>query len=132
MVNELRTEFLDFSSYWHFDDISFKQSDNDLFRRRCAEYKIVHMKEILADEFRHMAEFVYNFYQLKISEAVNRLAIPSLIFCGGAVLTGFFGMNFGREFGRFFFEGETGWGFGYYFMVVLVCCFVFGLPGAGN
>ena len=132
MVNELRTEFLNFSSYWHFDDISFKQTDNDLFRRLCAEYKVANMKEVLADEFRHMAEFVYNFYQLKNTEAVNRLAILSLIFGGGAVLTGFFGMNFGREFGAFFFEGERGWGFGHYFMVALVCCFVFGSLALGT
>jgi hypothetical protein len=125
MVNELRTEFLNFSSYWHFDDISCKQADNDLFRRLCVEYKISVMKEVLADEFRHMAEFVYNFYQLKNTEAVNRLAVLSLVFGGGAVLTGFFGMNFGREFGQFFFEGESGAGAGHYFMVVLVCCFVF-------
>ena len=126
MVNDLRTEFLNFSSYWHFDNISFKQADNDLFRRLCAEYKVAGMKEVLADEFRHMAEFVYNFYQLKNTEAVNRLAILSLIFGGGAVLTGFFGMNFGREFGQFFFEGERAWGIGHYFMVTLVILFVFG------
>jgi len=125
MVNELRTEFLNFSSYWHFDDISCKQSDNDLFRQLCTEYKIAKMKEVLADEFRHMAEFVYNFYQLRNTEAVNRLAVLSLVFGGGAVLTGFFGMNFGREFGQFFFEGESGAGAGHYVMVVLVCCFVF-------
>jgi len=132
MVNELRTEFLNFSSYWHFDDVSSKQTDNDLFRRLCGEYKIADMKAVLADEFRHMAEFVYNFYQLRNTEAVNRLAVLSLVFGGGAVLTGFFGMNFGREFGHFFFEGESGWGFGHYFMVVLVCCFVFGSLALGT
>src|SRR5208283_1472136 len=103
MVNELRTEFLNFSSYWHFDDVSCKQTDNDLFRRLCVEYKIANMKDVLSDELRHMAEFVYNFYQLRNTEAVNRLAMLSLIFGGGAVLTGFFGMNLGREFGQFFF-----------------------------
>jgi hypothetical protein len=66
MVNDLRTEFLNFSSYWHFDDISCKQADNDLFRRLCAEYKVDDMKEVLANELRHMADFVYNFYQLRI------------------------------------------------------------------
>jgi len=132
MVNELRTEFLNFSSYWHFDDISCKETDNDLFRRLCAEYKIGDMKGILADELRHMAEFVYNFYQLRNTEAVNRLAMLSLIFGGGAVLTGFFGMNFGREFGQFFFEGESGGAFGHYFMVILVCSFVFASLALGT
>src|SRR5271166_4337092 len=132
MVNELRTEFLNFSSYWHFDDISCKETDNDLFRRLCAEYKIGDMKGVLADELRHMAEFVYNFYQLRNTEAVNRLAMLSLIFGGGAVLTGFFGMNFGREFGQFFFEGESGGAFGHYFMVILVCSFVFASLALGT
>ena len=132
MVNELRTEFLNFSSYWHFDNISCKETDNDLFRRLCAEYKIGDMKGILADELRHMAEFVYNFYQLRNTEAVNRLAMLSLIFGGGAVLTGFFGMNFGREFGQFFFEGESGGAFGHYFMVILVCSFVFASLALGT
>ena len=132
MVNELRTEFLNFSSYWQFDDLSCKQSDNDLFRRICAEYRIGEIKETLASELRHMADFVYNFYQLRNTEAVNRLAMLSLIFGGGAVLTGFFGMNFGREFGQFFFEGEGGTSIGHYFMVVLVCCFVFGSLALGT
>src|SRR5271166_4865503 len=132
MVNELRTEFLNFSSYWHFDDIACKETDNDLLRRLCAEYKIGDMKGILADELRHMAEFVYNFYQLRNTEAVNRLAMLSLIFGGGAVLTGFFGMNFGREFGQFFFEGESGGAFGHYFMVILVCSFVFASLALGT
>jgi hypothetical protein len=56
----------------------------------------------------------------------------SLIFGGGAVLTGFFGMNFGREFGQFFFEGEGGTAFGHYFMVTLVCSFVFGSLALGT
>jgi len=132
MVNELRTEFLNFSSYWHFDDISCKQADNDLFRRLCAEYKIDDMKGVLANELRHMADFVYNFYQLRNTEAVNRLTMLSLIFGGGAVLTGFFGMNFGREFGQFFFEGEGGTAVGHYFMVILVCSFVFGSLALGT
>ncbi|HZD33554.1 MAG TPA: hypothetical protein VE779_18055 [Candidatus Angelobacter sp.] len=126
MVNDFRTEFLNFSGYWHFDELSTKHSGNDLFRRLCAEYRIDDVKEVLATELRHMTEFVYNFYQLRTTEAVNRLALLSLLFGGGAVLTGFFGMNFGREFGHIFFEGE---GFGsvvHYFFVVLVITFVFG------
>jgi hypothetical protein len=126
MVNDMRTEFLNFNNYWHFDDLSTKQFDNDVFRRVCCEYGIAEMKDVLASELRHMAEFVNNFYQLRTTEAVNRLAILSLIFGGGAVLTGFFGMNFEREFGRIFFAGEGAASFAHYFMVALVCTLVFG------
>jgi len=125
MVNELRTQFLNFSNYWHFDDLSFKQTHNELFYRLCAEYKIGAMKDVLGNELRQMGEFVYNFYQLRNTEAVNRLAILSLIFGGGAVVTGFFGMNFGREFGQLVFEG-SGTSFLHYFTVTLVCCLILG------
>ena len=126
MVNDLRTEFLNFSSYWHFDTLSSKQEGNDLFRRLCAEFRIDEMKNGLSSELRHMGEYVYNYYQLRNTDAVNRLSILSLIFGGGAVLTGFFGMNFGREFTRVFFEGEGGTSLIHYFMVFLVITFVFG------
>jgi hypothetical protein len=39
---------------------------------------------------------------------VNRLAMLSVIVGAGAVLTGFFGMNFGRRFGRVFYEPSEG------------------------
>ncbi len=125
MVNDLRTEFLNFCSYWHFDDLSSKQAGNDFFRRLCAEYRIDQMKEQLSSELRHMGEYVYNYYQLRNTDAVNRLAMLSLIFGGGAVLTGFFGMNFGREFTKVLFEGEDGGYFVHWFMIIVVCSFVF-------
>jgi hypothetical protein len=126
MVNDLRTEFLNFSSYWHFDDLSCKQADNQLFRRLCAEYKIDEMKKILSSEVGHMGDFVYNYYQLRNTDAVNRLAMLSLIFGGGAVLTGFFGMNFGREFEKVLFEGEGRTLPVHYFMIAVVTLLVFG------
>jgi hypothetical protein len=49
----------------------------------------------------------------------------SLIFGGGAVLTGFFGMNFGREFTRVVFEGQ-GSTWLHYLLVFIVTTFVFG------
>jgi hypothetical protein len=125
MVNRFRIEFLHFSGYWHFDDISNKKADNDFFRRICSEYRVNEMKSVLTSELRHMTEFVYNFYQLRTTEAVNRLALLSLIFGGGAVLTGFFGMNFGREFTRVLFEGERN-SWLHYLLVVIVTTFVFG------
>jgi CorA-like Mg2+ transporter protein len=130
-VNELRTQFLNFSGYWHFDDLSFKQRHNELFYGLCAEYRIGDMKEVLGNELRHMGDFVYNFYQLRNTEAVNRLAMLSLIFGGGAVVTGFFGMNFGGEFGQLFFEGSRT-PFLHYFAVTLVCCFILGSLSFGS
>lgn len=131
MVNDLRTEFLNFCGYWHFDELSCKQTDNDLFRRLCAEYKVDAMKGTLAQDLNAMGEFVFTFYQLRNTEAVNRLAMLSLIFGGGAVLTGFFGMNFGREFGALIFEGKGASGLLHYGLVALVSSLVVGSIGLG-
>lgn len=66
MVNDLRLEFLNCSSHWHFDNLSCKQTDNDLFRRLCSEYKISDMKRVIDDELTHMGDFACTFYQLKV------------------------------------------------------------------
>jgi len=126
MVNDLRTEFLNFTSYWHFDDLSSKQAGNDFFRRLCGEYGVTRMKEVLASELQHMGEYVYNYYQLRNTDAVNRLAMLSLIFGGGAVLTGFFGMNFGRDFSKVIFEGEGSGLIVHWSLVIFVCVFILG------
>jgi hypothetical protein len=73
-----------------------------------------------------VTEFVCNFDQLRTTDAVNRLALSSLIFDGGAVLTGFFGMNFGREFTRVVFEGEGSISWLHYLLVFIVTTFVLG------
>jgi CorA-like Mg2+ transporter protein len=132
LVNDFHTEPLNFSGCWYFDDLSCRQADNDFFRQLCSEYRIDDMKTVLASELRHMSEFVYNFYQLRTTDAVNRLAMLSLIFGGGAVLTGFFGMNFGREFGRVLFEGAGLTPFVHYSLVLLVTAFVFGSLALGT
>jgi hypothetical protein len=131
MVNDFRTEFLHFGGYWHFDELTCKQGDNDLFRHLCAQYRIDDMKAVLTAELGHMTEFVYNFYQLRTTEAVNRLAVLSLIFGGGAVLTGFFGMNFSREFEKFIFEGEGMSPALHYLLVLIVTGFVLGSLALG-
>jgi hypothetical protein len=131
LVNELRADLLIFSSYWHFEDLTCKQTDNDLFRRLCTEYATDKQKRALENELAQMSEFVYNYYQLRNTDAVNRLAVLSLIFGGGAVLTGFFGMNFGREFEQIIFQGHGATPTLHYFLVALVAVVVFGSLGLG-
>jgi hypothetical protein len=132
MVNDLRTEFLNFCSYWHFDDLSCKQTDNEVFHRLCREYKIDDMKQVLSDEIGRMGDLVLNFYQMRNTDAVNRLAMLSLIFGGGAVLTGFFGMNFQREFGKAVFEGEGTSPLLHYGLVAVITIFVFSSLAVGT
>lgn len=110
LANDLRAEFLHFANYWYFDELANKEEEIDHFLLQCREYRTDVMKREIEEEVDKLNASLHNFFQLRNTEAVNRLAMLSLIFGAGAVLTGFFGMNFTREFGRVIFDGEkTTW-----------------------
>ncbi len=64
------------------------------------------MKQEIEEEIEKLNASLHNFYQFRNTEAVNRLAMLSMMLGAGAVVTGFFGMNFGRDFARLFFEPD--------------------------
>lgn len=107
MANALRSDFLHFSNYWHFEELANKDEEIEHFQIQCGEYRIAPMKREIEEEIEKLNISLDNYYQFRNTEAVNRLAMLSLIFGAGAVLTGFFGMNFGGQFGRFFFEPDS-------------------------
>ena len=74
---------------------------------------------------------ILEFNQSRSTDAVNRLAVLSMIFGAGAVLTGFFGMNFGREFGALFFEATPGREWIHYGSVLAVSLIAMGTIGFG-
>jgi len=108
LASELRGDFLHFSNYWHFDELANKDEELDHFAMQCHEYRIGPMKAEIEEEIEKLNASLHNYYQFRNTEAVNRLAVLSLMLGAGAVVTGFFGMNFGQGFGRIFFEPSTG------------------------
>ena len=62
------------------------------------------MKAEIEEEIEKLNASLHNYYQFRNTEAVNRLAMLSLMLGAGAVVTGFFGMNFGRDFAQVFFR----------------------------
>jgi Mg2+ and Co2+ transporter CorA len=70
-------------------------------------------------------------YQFRNTEAVNRLAMLSLILGAGAVLTGFFGMNFGGHFGRLIFEPSQAFPLTHYLAIASVVLLSMGAIGFG-
>jgi len=72
-------------------------------------YKLDLMKSESEEEIEKLNNSVHEFYEVQSTIAVNRLAVSSIVLGAGAVITGYFGMNFEREFGEFFFgpEGAT-------------------------
>jgi hypothetical protein len=104
LTSNLRSEFLHFSNYWYFDELANKDEENEHFFMQIHEYRVDVMKREIEEEIDKLNASLHNYYQFRNTEAVNRLAMLSLILGAGAVTTGFFGMNFGGWFQQMFFE----------------------------
>jgi hypothetical protein len=107
LANDLAAEFLHFSNYWYFDELANKDEEIEHFTLQCREYRVAGMKHEVEQEIEKLNASLHNYYQFRNTEAVNRLAIVSLLIGAGAVLTGFFGMNFGREFAEWVFSPDS-------------------------
>jgi hypothetical protein len=107
MASDLRGEFLHFSNYWYFDELANKDEEVEHFALQCQQYRIEPVKREVEEEIEKLNASLHEYSAFRNTEAVNRLAMLSLIVGAGAVLTGFFGMNFGHEFGRWFFQPDS-------------------------
>ncbi len=107
IASTLRAEFLHFSNYWFFDELANKDEEIEHFTMQCHNYRIGEMRAEIEQEIEKLNASLHDYHQNRSTEAVNRLAVLSIVFGFGAVVTGFFGMNFGGLFGRTFFEPDT-------------------------
>ena len=107
-AKKLRADFLHFYNYWYFDELANKDEEIEHFEMQCNAYRVEHMRKEIEDEVEKLNLFLHEWNQQRSTEAVNRLAMLSMILGVGAVLTGYFGMNFGETFSRVFFEPAAG------------------------
>lgn len=107
IASDLRAEFLHFSNYWYFDELSNKEEEFDRFTLQCRTLRVQSTKNDIDDEIEKLDTLLQSYAASRNTEAVNRLAIVSLIIGAGAILTGYFGMNFGDAFARWFFEPDA-------------------------
>lgn len=131
IAEELRADFLLFSNYWHFEELANKEEEAEHFRMQCAEYRIPAMKTEIEGEVESLEASVQRHYQARNTEAINRVAVLSLILGAGAVLTGFFGMNFGRGFTEVFFNPTGPYPFLHYLAIAIVVLYTLGAFGCG-
>jgi hypothetical protein len=103
-ARQLRADFLHFSNYWYFDELANKDEEIEHFTMQSNAYRIPEIHKHIADEVEKLNSFLHEHNQVRSTEAVNRLAMLSMILGAGAVLTGYFGMNFGDTFARVLFE----------------------------
>jgi hypothetical protein len=125
-ASDLRGEFLHFSNYWHFDELANKDEELEHFVMMCREYHTTTLKQEIEEEIEKLNASLDNYYQFRNTEAVNRLAMLSMLLGAGAVVTGFFGMNFGRRFGSIFFEPDKASLAIHYAAIAVVAVLAFG------
>jgi len=107
IASDLRAEFLHFSNYWFFDELSNKEEEFEHFTMHCRALRVQPTKNDIDEEIEKLDTLLQSYAASRNTEAVNRLAILSLIIGAGAILTGYFGMNFGKEFQRWFFNPDA-------------------------
>jgi len=107
IATDLRNEFLNFSNYWYFDELANKDEEIEHFQMQCRAYRVEELRGQIEQELANMNSALSEYNQQRSTEAVNRLAMLSMLFGAGAVLTGFFGMNFGHMFERYLFKPES-------------------------
>ncbi len=131
LARDIRAEFLHFSNYWYFDELANKDEEIEHFALQCAQCRIEPVKREIEEEIEKLNSSLHDYSAFRNTEAVNRLAMLSLIVGAGAVLTGFFGMNFGHQFAKTFFEPEPGSLLIHYAAVTLVAVLAFGALAFG-
>jgi len=109
LVARLMAEVQLFSNYWFFSELANKDEEQEHFVMQCAAYRLHSMKTEMEQEIEKLNTTLERIYQLRSTESINRLAMLSMILGGGAMITGFFGMNFEKGFKNVFFDPPPGW-----------------------
>jgi Mg2+ and Co2+ transporter CorA len=130
-ATRLRSEFLHFSNYWYFEELANKDEEIEHFTMQCRAYRVGAMKSEVEQEIEKLNASLHEYHQARSTEAVNRLAMLSMILGAGAVLTGFFGMNFGMDFERLFFNPDPQNAWLHYLAIAIVSGMAFGALAFG-
>ena len=131
IANALRAEFLHFSNYWYFEELANKDEEIEHFDLQCRAYRIGAMRAEVEQEIEKLNASLFEYHQRRSTEAVNRLALVSIVFGFGAVVTGFFGMNFAGHFEQLFFNPEAGSATTHYLALIAVSLLALGALAFG-
>jgi hypothetical protein len=127
LANRLRADFLHFTNYWLFDELANKDEEMEHFLLQCRAYRLGIMKAQTEEEIEKLNASLNEYYTNQSAIAVNRLAVSTMVLGAGAVITGYFGMNFAREFARYVFEpGAATPTLFHYMAIALVTVFAIG------
>lgn len=92
-ATRLMADFHYFNNYWFFRELTNKDEELEHFRLICDAYQVDALKEAIGNQIDKLAGYIDRQYALRNSDAVNRLAMISVILGVGALVTGYYGMN---------------------------------------
>jgi CorA-like Mg2+ transporter protein len=92
-ATRLMADFHYFNTYWFHPEPTTKDEELEHFRMLTKVYQLGPTKELIEDQIASLAGFIDRLFALRNSDAVNRLAMMSVILGIGALVTGYFGMN---------------------------------------
>lgn len=93
LATQLMADFHYFNNYWFHLEPTTKDEELEHFVLLCDAYQLGAAKAKLEDQIDKLSGYIDRLYALRNNDAVNRLAMMSVILGIGALVTGYFGMN---------------------------------------
>jgi hypothetical protein len=92
-ATRLMADFHYFNTYWFHLEPTTKDEELEHFRLLSKAYQLGPTKETIEDQIASLGGFIDRLFALRNNDAVNRLAMMSVILGIGALVTGYYGMN---------------------------------------
>ncbi len=92
-ATRLMADFHYFNTYWFHLEPTTKDEELEHFGLLSRAYQLAPMKETIEDQIASLAGFIDRLFALRNNDAVNRLAMMSVLLGIGALVTGYYGMN---------------------------------------
>ena len=86
-------DFHYFNTYWFHLEPPTKDEELEHFALLSESYQLSPMKETIENQIASLAGFIDRLFALRNNDAVNRLAMMSVLLGIGALVTGYYGMN---------------------------------------
>ena len=92
-ATRLMADFHYFNTYWFHLEPTTKDEELEHFQLLSKVYQLGPTKETIEGQIASLAGFIDRLFALRNNDAVNRLAMMSVILGVGALVTGYYGMN---------------------------------------
>jgi hypothetical protein len=93
LATQLMADFHYFNNYWFHLEPTTKDEELEHFTLLSDAYQLGPAKAKLEDQIDKLSGYIDRLYALRNSDAVNRLAMMSVMLGIGALITGYYGMN---------------------------------------